>query len=334
MNVVFLIGNGFDINLGLKTRYIDFYNYYLDLDSKEDNSQVRKLKEHLKTNLSSDGTYWSDLEIALGHYTTNFSSLEELELAYNDLNDKFRDFISKFDDEKLDLSNFNVEKLKKSLAHPENCFCLAEKEMLRQFYSNWTNSNCYVHIISFNYTNTLEQLLNFKEPSIQLSNWPLNSNCKVILSKIIHIHGKSDVPLIGLNDKSQIINPDLRENIEVQEYLIKPLLNQMQGHGLDRNAYQSIRNADVICIYGLSLGKTDAIWWDAIAETLHSQKARLILYTYDDEIPKFRPQLINRKKRFWKDLFLNATQLSEEVKKKLHEKIFVVNRPSVFDIRL
>ena len=28
LNITFLIGNGFDIGLGLKTRYKDFYKYY------------------------------------------------------------------------------------------------------------------------------------------------------------------------------------------------------------------------------------------------------------------------------------------------------------------
>ncbi len=30
MNITFLIGNGFDLNLGLKTRYTDFYKYYME----------------------------------------------------------------------------------------------------------------------------------------------------------------------------------------------------------------------------------------------------------------------------------------------------------------
>ena len=29
MNITFLVGNGFDLNLGLKTKYTDFYPSYL-----------------------------------------------------------------------------------------------------------------------------------------------------------------------------------------------------------------------------------------------------------------------------------------------------------------
>lgn len=334
MNIVYLIGNGFDINIGLKTRYKDFYDYYLGLDSTSDNEQVKRLKSHLKEKLSTEDKYWSDLEIALGNYTTNFSSLEELELAYNDLNDRFRDFILLVDEEKLDLSKFNIEKLKKSLAHPENCFCRAEKESLRKFYANWSNKECDVKVINFNYTSSIEQLLNYQAAQIRLDVWPHNTGCSVNLSRIIHIHGKSDIPLIGLNDKSQIANPDLREIVEVQEYLIKPLLNKMQGHRIESDTLLAIKNADVICVYGLSLGRTDADWWDAIAHTLLSKESKLLYYAYDNEIPPYRVQWINRMKRRWKETFLNSTKLTEEEKKKIFDKIFVVNRPTVFDIRL
>lgn len=334
MNIVYLIGNGFDINLGLKTKYKDFYDFYLGLDPSEDNILTKKLKAHLKETLSTDDKYWSDLEVALGQYTTNFSSLEELELAYNDLNDKFRDFIIGIDNDKLDLSKFNIAKLKKSLAHPENCFCRADKELLLKFYEHWKNSDCDIKVITFNYTSTLEELLNFQGTSVSVGKWPLNSNCDIKLSKIIHIHGKSDIPLIGLNDKSQIANPDLREMVEVQEYLLKPLLNKMQGHRIDNDTLQYIKNADIVCVFGLSLGRTDAIWWDAIAQTLLSKDARLLFYAYDDEVPIFRPQLINRMKRRWKNSFLSSTKLTEEEKKRVENKIFVVNRPTVFDICL
>lgn len=35
MNITFLIGNGFDLNLKLNTRYSDFYKYYIKNDPKD-----------------------------------------------------------------------------------------------------------------------------------------------------------------------------------------------------------------------------------------------------------------------------------------------------------
>lgn len=35
MKLVYLIGNGFDINLGLKTKFRQFYNYYLEQETTD-----------------------------------------------------------------------------------------------------------------------------------------------------------------------------------------------------------------------------------------------------------------------------------------------------------
>lgn len=55
MKITFLIGNGFDINLGLKTKYSEFLDYYLDSKKLED-IKGRKLsdeeilkKEHIES---------------------------------------------------------------------------------------------------------------------------------------------------------------------------------------------------------------------------------------------------------------------------------------------
>ena len=37
MQTVFLLGNGFDVNLGLKTRYAEFYDYYLNIRTENEN---------------------------------------------------------------------------------------------------------------------------------------------------------------------------------------------------------------------------------------------------------------------------------------------------------
>lgn len=63
MQILYIIGNGFDLNLDLKTSYNDFYKYYETVESK--NPNVQKLKEHISKTYDS----WADLELALGDYT-------------------------------------------------------------------------------------------------------------------------------------------------------------------------------------------------------------------------------------------------------------------------
>lgn len=43
MNITFLIGNGFDINLGLNTRYSDFYPYFV-----EKSTETNMIRECMK----------------------------------------------------------------------------------------------------------------------------------------------------------------------------------------------------------------------------------------------------------------------------------------------
>ncbi|SDD38363.1 Bacteriophage abortive infection AbiH [Algoriphagus faecimaris] len=61
MNIVYLIGNGFDLNLVLNTKYSDFYEYYKS--SKTSNPKILEIKNEISANLQN----WSDLELALGH---------------------------------------------------------------------------------------------------------------------------------------------------------------------------------------------------------------------------------------------------------------------------
>lgn len=58
MNITFLIGNGFDLNLKLNTRYSDFYKYYIKNDPKD----------LLSKSIKEDYEIWSDLEVGLGEF--------------------------------------------------------------------------------------------------------------------------------------------------------------------------------------------------------------------------------------------------------------------------
>jgi abortive infection AbiH-like protein len=79
MNVLFFIGNGFDLNLGLKTSYADFYKYYTKIISKS--SAVNRLKNEISGDLKD----WSDLELSLGKYTEKIKSVTEFDQVFEDI---------------------------------------------------------------------------------------------------------------------------------------------------------------------------------------------------------------------------------------------------------
>ena len=64
LNITYILGNGYDIQLGLKTAYSDFYEYLIKNRSKElENNSI------FKEIVSDKIGYWSDFELALGKYT-------------------------------------------------------------------------------------------------------------------------------------------------------------------------------------------------------------------------------------------------------------------------
>ena len=93
MQITFLIGNGFDIGIGLKTRYEDFYKKYCVV-TEDDNDNIRSYKEMLQKRDSEEMLKiidWADFEIAFGQHSEEFK-IEEKELYI----ERFEDFVSKF----------------------------------------------------------------------------------------------------------------------------------------------------------------------------------------------------------------------------------------------
>ena len=74
MNITFFIGNGFDINLGLNTKYSSFYPYFIE-HARDDNM--------IKKWIDGNEKYWADLEEKFGQQLTNISA-GDLERFYED----------------------------------------------------------------------------------------------------------------------------------------------------------------------------------------------------------------------------------------------------------
>lgn len=329
MKVVFIIGNGFDICLGLKTQYKDFYNYYLNKETPEDKPQVKNLKEHLKKDHSGeDGyKYWSDLEIGMGNYAINFSSVEDLKEAYYDLNDNMKAYIKEVNNKDLP-SSIKVNKLIDDLSYPYEYLRSKFKIDIRKFLNKWETHSYETYIISFNYTDTIERILKIKDGKMRLKDSYFQRTN--ILYPIIHIHGKIDEPLIGVNDKMQIKNENLRENEEVQECLVKPKLNEMLAHAIDEKAISLIKGATVICIYGHSLGDSDNMWWELVGERLKSDC--IVIYFVYNPKEDVRPQELNNLRRKYKNKLLSKTNLSEEEKIIAFDKIYIALNKDIFKI--
>ena len=80
MNITFLIGNGFDIALNLKTSYSNFYDWYCKQPSDIPHiSEFRKdIDDDVNSKISAAEKTWADFELGIGKYTSKFTK-EEVE---------------------------------------------------------------------------------------------------------------------------------------------------------------------------------------------------------------------------------------------------------------
>ena len=88
MRIVYIIGNGFDLSLGLKTKYSDFYNY-LNQNYESCSPSLRGLLK----DVGADCELWSNMESALGLYTEKLKTDQELKDLYEELNTRFNKYL-------------------------------------------------------------------------------------------------------------------------------------------------------------------------------------------------------------------------------------------------
>lgn len=85
---------------------------------------------------------------------------------------------------------------------------------------------------------------------------------------------------MGVNDLSQIKNEKLAKDSSTQAMLIKPETTINRGDLLDERCEKIMKDADMYCIFGLSLGDTDKKWWDILAARMNSSNAHILYYAF------------------------------------------------------
>lgn len=192
-----------------------------------------------------------------------------------------------------------------------------------------TNPVQDINIISFNYTQTIEKILGVKSLNNKIDT---HENKLTILHSLEHIHGYiNDRMVMGVNDTLQIKNKSFRENQDVIEAFVKTKCNQVQKHAVDNLCKQQINKANLICIFGSSIGKTDNLWWQLIGEQV-KRGSKLIIFDICKEIPPRKAYLKSRIERKKRDTFLELLKLNETEKEKVEKNIFFGLNTGMFDI--
>lgn len=101
MTTTLLLGNGFDVCLGLKTRYSEFYeNHYIKLPRKGLAPFLKTFREEIEQYVENgsqklgDDIDWADLEMALGQYSEKLTDPEEYIDIILDVNQELKNYIA------------------------------------------------------------------------------------------------------------------------------------------------------------------------------------------------------------------------------------------------
>ena len=329
MNLLYLIGNGFDVNLKIRTDYQSFYDYYIAQESADD--AVKLVKEDLKKNRYAQ---WSDLELGLGKFTSQLKDINELRTIYYDINTLLKFYLTETYNKRIaELDKQDLtDSLINYLIHPDKVFNARAQKSIKNFFSTYANSNDVVDIITFNYTNTIEHLLKLKTNPSSLI---LGKNIKslpVKFGNVYHIHGKlSDNDLIlGVNDISQIANEDFR-SMEMASYLmVKPSITEERGDLLDDNCDRLITHANLIALFGLSIGETDNKWWDIISRRMRAEVHCIVLYyAYDNNNYTHDADIFHHQSEL-KNMILSKLGLKDIAG--MANRVFVAYKSGMFDL--
>lgn len=289
MKITHLIGNGFDISIGIPTRYEDFLKYYETQDSVKEGIEIYK-KKFIEKIKSEEYKHWKDIEFALGEYTKDFNNDKKTFIDfYTDINQSLHRYLTDVEDTHLpNVSENEINTFVDFLNYPTNFITNRENEEnnLRRYIVS--NNYIDLDIVTFNYTSSVE----------------IFTKGKVSNSSIHHIHGKLDEKFIlfGVDNKEQIKNNLFREDEDILDLIVKPKGNSENGSNIDKKCAKRILGADLISIFGCSFGETDKTWWCYIKDYLDVSTENIIvcfLHHANDKMirqEKFRIKREYRKK--------------------------------------
>lgn len=330
MNITFLIGNGFDRNLGLKTTYSDFVSFYKELDSADE--ILTKFREHV----SENEELWSSAEEEMGKYTEEFEEGDGAAFCqcHKDFCVKLAEYL-KGESQKVDYQYISrdIEKafsLMNSLGSP---FPTEERETINAVISDYRSETTYFNFVVFNYTDTLDQCVSVIKGNQEVlgTHKCSTSIIKHAIGNVIHVHGTVDSQMVfGVNDESQISKLgifDCENGDLYKQSIIKQKTNQGYQERTDAKSAKIVDESQIIYIYGMSIGITDALWWERICRWLSGKSSRhLIVYWHSMPVMGLLAVDYKIEERKVKREIISFSKLQDAQKRSIEERIHVTGK--------
>lgn len=295
-NNVFIVGNGFDLALGLPTKYSDFAISKYWPVSKNEAERRRIIGERRYTSLEAylddrrNLETWFDLERELYNYA------REKGIGDGTNNENK-------DDIKRNVEYFELlqTKLCEYIRSVQNNFVQLHYDVAREVLSAVVNNGYFNSMYSFNYT--------------ELPPIPNHNNIECF-----HIHG-------SVKDNSAILGVDEKNLREGYDKLIKTSSRYYKSHDL----YNALPSANEVVIFGVSFGDIDYSYFDRFFKGLvngesikEKDKQYITIFTKDDNsrmaiLRQLRKMEINMQRLYAQSIFQIICTEEEDVQEKISE---------------
>lgn len=279
MNILFILGNGFDLSLGLDTSYRSFLKHYLNNHQPNTDPFIKDFQKEVWKDIDT----WTDLETHLGQWLNDKVTRERAVAVHDDLVNELSLYM-KSEQERLKPDAKVREQILSNMAnvsHHLNRYL--DSRDITNYISRHVNSTPHViNTITLNYTDTFERLA-LKEGENMYQCRDNNINFK--FNRPIHVHGTVDEGIVlGVNDEAQIHNKQLVKENSIQNRFIKTAtINNVYRTGYEEQVTSAIDSAHLICVYGTSFGKTDKRIWNRIMNRVVNNNVQVILFHYGRE---------------------------------------------------
>lgn len=250
MSKVFVIGNGFDLDLGLKTRYIDFWKSRIfEPHRNEDGGLIRFLNEKAK-----DEATWFDIEALLREYVRKHSNHSAYDV--NKVNpNNFQEEQALFEQIETSLAQYLEQEISDRDLKVDSAAAKVLKAITDRGFSS---------IYSFNYTDMHKIADKLHVP-------------RKFEYKDVHGRSSDNSLILGINDDVEVV-----ENYEFAYKTFSP-----HYHSVPLKF--DLEEADEVVIFGLAMGDIDYPYFQDffgnICDPTCSRKdsKRITIFTYDED---------------------------------------------------
>ena len=333
MNILYIVGNGLDIQYKLRTKYSDFYEYQLPIyiEKKRNNNYSNIIYDNILIDQDANWKNWSDLELALGELTKN-PEIDE-EVFMNALDDLILDLNTylQIEQEKFDLTGKTID-IQKSLNSVLNQIPDGLKGRVLEYIQSFSINTDYINILTLNYTNILSLLIEKVKSKEYKSFRGHNYGC--FIKNVEHAHGTLEFSLIlGVSDETQLNKEYKKSN---KKYLIKETIHEQARENRHFKNINLISQADLIIIFGTSIGATDGYIWKKIAEYSIKKNMPIIIHCYKEDFETVRkiPRQLGILYECIENNFIEKSGIEDETKiKNLKNNIIPVISKKVFQIK-